>query len=116
MAMKEIRIETEVIRKRMFYQYRSCIHLSQGVQIYSITTIPNLNRLRPPRVRQTVVEVLEDTHGCFVDLISDIDKELAMNPRNELTEVLEYIQKVLRESLPSVEADLCRFGRNNHRL
>lgn len=109
-------IETEIIHNRIFYQCRSCLHLSGGIRIYSITTIPTLNRHQTNRTRQVVIEVLKDAQNCFQDLIVDIDKELAINPGNDFIETLEDIRGVLRESLPEVEADLCKFSGNNHRL
>ena len=109
-------IETEIINNRLFTQYRSCLHLSRGIQMYSTTIIPKLNQLQTNRVRQIVTEVLTDVQKCFQDLLTDIDKELAINPENEFIEVLEDIRAIIKESLPEIEADLRKFSGNNRRL
>ena len=109
-------INTEIIHNRMFYQCRNCLHLSGGIEIYSITTVPKPNRCQTNHVRQIVTEVLEDTQEFFQDLIISIDKELAINPENEFIEILEDIRDIARQSLPQIKIDLRKFSGNNRRL
>ena len=95
MVMRVIYIQTEVVKMTRMEMWR---------------------RLRIQKSRNIAVEALQDTRDCFSDLITGIDAELALGAKNELTEVLEDVQDILRESLPEVEADLRRFTANNKRL
>ena len=47
------------------------------------------NRQRP---RNLKIEMLQDAHECFQNMIIDIDKEIAISPINELTNTLEHIR------------------------
>ena len=85
-------------------------------KVVKMSTNEILKNRRIQSGREIEIEMLQDTQECFQDIITDIDKELAVTPKNELTETLEYIQGILRESLPEVEADLHRLSDRNRRL
>ena len=61
------------------------------------------------RLKNIVIAVLEDSREYFQCLITDIDEELAKYPRNELTEVLESVRAIAKNSLSEIDADLKRL-------
>ena len=85
-------------------------------KVIKMSTTEILKNRRIQSGRETEIDVLQDTQECFQDLITDIDKELAVSPKNELTETLEYVRGILRESLPEVQADLHRRSGRNKKL